>query len=107
MSLGADEFHRRLILCVVHAHVADSLRAHVDGVLRSRGSTSKHVLVVVRALTIHCVIAQVAAAERAHEVELLQLSAVSIDKSGPLVHFITGLFIELVLEVVILLLELL
>ena len=50
---------------------------------------------------------EVLAAEGANELELLQLVAISVNKTGPLVHLVSGLFVELILEVVVLLLELL
>ena len=43
----------------------------------------------------------------ANKLKFLKFVSVSIDQSSPFIHFIPGLFIELVLEVIILFLKLL
>ena len=43
--------------------------------------------------------------EGADEIELFELRTVPVDKLGPLVHFVPRLFVELVLEIIVLLLQ--
>ena len=64
-------------------------------------------MVVFLAVCINIVIAHVLTTECAYELKLLKFAAVSIDKSGPLVHLISSFLVELILEIVIFLFELL
>ena len=107
MATLADEVNRRLLFSIVHAQMSNALAAHVDGVLGRTGATTQHILVVLDTVSVHVAVAQVLTAERADEVELLELGTILVYKSRPLVHLIARLLVELILEVVILLLELL
>ena len=64
-------------------------------------------LIVLNTIRIHIMVIHVLPAECTHEVELLELTPVSIDQLGPLVHFVPRFFVKLILEVVVLLLQLL
>ena len=106
MPLLSDDVDWWLIFCVIHTNMAN-IRSHIDGVLRCRGSSSQDIGGVLLAIVIDVMLTEVLAAEGAYELELLKLVAISVNKTGPLVHFVSGLFVELILEVVVLLLELL
>ena len=106
VALLADKVKRRLVLRIVHAQVAD-ITSHIDRILRSTSSPLQDSVCVLLAVYVHIPISKVLSAEGADHVELLELASVAVDEASPLVHLVPGLFVELVLEVVVLLLELL
>jgi hypothetical protein len=101
------EFHRRFLFSVIHTLMSDSLATHVNRIVWGISSSSENILIILEAITVDIMIAEMLSTEGTDKIKLLQLSTIPIYKPGPLIHFITSLFVKFILKVVVLLFQLL
>ena len=105
VTLLANDIYRRFNLCVVHA--VSNFTSSMNRVLRSWSSSSKNLILVLLAVLVDIMLSKMLSTERTYNLKFFKFTSISIYKSSPFIHFVSGLFIKLVLIIVILLFQLL